>query len=230
MKIDISYVMTTDARGKDPDSYSPTLRSYHRFLWSKELPNGRLFDLDEKLHHKSDLGEFWLSSDCIGRTFCMLEEFQPIVKQFPQKEIDDLLDLAQTIAAYIVFPANKINNKMTINGARGCNRTRIADRMDLTLECIRRLYIGEKSPLYDCLLRYKDFFDLFGDFKGYADFFLLQDMVTEDYSDILYWKPFSNFDTDAMPKSVEEFIPYRANLVEFINKRNERIDKWQKNL
>ncbi|WP_113903400.1 DUF6994 family protein [Brevibacterium celere] len=36
----------------------------------------------------------------------------------------------------------------TINGARGLH-PRIVDRFDLTLECIRRHYRGEPSPLAD---------------------------------------------------------------------------------
>ena len=60
--------------GKDPDSYSATLRKYHQILWSKKLPNGMIFDLDvetrQLLHHKSELGEFFLSSDAVGH--CLL--------------------------------------------------------------------------------------------------------------------------------------------------------------
>jgi hypothetical protein len=42
--------------GEDPDSASPTLRAYHRLLWSKPLPSGDSFDLDDSkpgayLHH-----------------------------------------------------------------------------------------------------------------------------------------------------------------------------------
>jgi hypothetical protein len=45
-------------------------------------------------------------------------------------------------------------------------RLRIADRMDLTLECIRRHYAGEPgSPLSDVTTNYADFFKLFGTFK-----------------------------------------------------------------
>ena len=63
---------------------------------------------------------------------------------------------------------------MTINGARGVNG-KIKDRFDLTLECIRRHYTSEKSPLSDTLQRYSPFFNLFENFQGYVDFFLLQD-------------------------------------------------------
>ena len=33
-------------KGKDPDSYSPTLRKYHKILWSKNLSNGTFFKLN----------------------------------------------------------------------------------------------------------------------------------------------------------------------------------------
>ncbi|MFW6020332.1 MAG: DUF6994 family protein, partial [Bacteroidales bacterium] len=41
MKIDITFNVYKDANGGDPDSASPTLRSYHKILWSKSLPNGQ---------------------------------------------------------------------------------------------------------------------------------------------------------------------------------------------
>ena len=46
--------------------------------------------------------------------------------------------------------------------------------MDLTLECVRRYYRHEDSPLAPVLGRYAGFFALFEDFQGYVDFFLLQ--------------------------------------------------------
>ncbi|MFN5735818.1 MAG: DUF6994 family protein, partial [Flavobacteriales bacterium] len=48
MKLDITFNVYTDANGGDPDSTSPTLRSYHKLLWSKPLPNGHFFELDNK--------------------------------------------------------------------------------------------------------------------------------------------------------------------------------------
>ena len=32
---------------RDPDTHSPTLRQYHKLLWSKALPDGALFDLND---------------------------------------------------------------------------------------------------------------------------------------------------------------------------------------
>ena len=46
--IDITFDFRSDSKGKDPDSYSPTLNAYHRFLWSKKLPNGEVMELKSK--------------------------------------------------------------------------------------------------------------------------------------------------------------------------------------
>ena len=111
---------------------------------------------------------------------------------------------------------------MTINGARGCNG-RIKDRFDLTLECIRRLYADEKSPLTDVLERYYDFFKLFQDFKGYVDFFLLQDLVNDDYSEIKFCIPFQSFNDNALPDDVDRYITYKSNMTSFVTSRNNRM-------
>ena len=43
--IDITFNVFTDTpEGKDPDSFSPTLRKYHHILWNKKLPNGKIFE------------------------------------------------------------------------------------------------------------------------------------------------------------------------------------------
>ena len=46
----------------------------------------------------------------------------------------------------------------------GALTQQIADPFDLTLECIRRHYLGETSPLAETLRRYEQFFALFEDF------------------------------------------------------------------
>ena len=116
---------------------------------------------------------------------------QWLTQQIP-KAVNEIYSAGSTIGAYIIFPNNQIDKKQTINGARGCNG-KIDDRFDLTLECIRRFYLGLQSPLHDVFLRYRDFFGLFGDFRGYIDFFLLQDLVTENYAQIKFYLPFDDF-------------------------------------
>ena len=212
--------------GKDPDSYSPTLRSYHKILWSKKLPIGMMFDLDietrQLLHHKSDLGELFLSSDAVGHTYKNIQSMSHIINKIPSEEIDSFYSLCSTIGAYIIYPSKRVNNQMTINGARGTN-VKIKDRFDLTLECIRLYYLNEESPLSDTLERYASFFKLFDNFQGYIDFFLLQDLVTDDYLSIKYLIPFESFENSPLPKDVDEYILYKKNMTNFVNARNQRI-------
>src|SRR4051812_46540710 len=196
--IDIGFDFRSDAKGGDPDSTSPTLRRYHEILWSKPLPDGRAFDLDSRsgkgyLYHNSELGEFVLTSDSVLPTFNRHKRYAHVISQIPDEDMCTFDYITYTIGGMMVFPGNRIDGRMTINGARGCNG-KIADRFDLTVECIRRYYRGEESPLYNDLARYGQFFGLFIDFKGYVDFFLLQDLVSDDYSAVHFFSPFIDFD------------------------------------
>ena len=122
----------------------------------------------------------------------------------------------------MVFPGNQIDGKMTINAQRGCH-PRIKDRFDLTVECIRRHYRNESSPLSETLERYADFFGLFGDFRGYVEFFLLQDLVTADFSAVRFFTPFDGFKPWPLPESTEAYSAYKGLAVDFIQARNHRI-------
>jgi hypothetical protein len=124
MKIDITFNVYTDANGGDPDSTSPTLRSYHKMLWSKKLPN--------------------------------------------------------------------------------------ADK---------------KSGTYLYHNRYKNFFDLFDNFKGYIDFFLLNDLIDEN-ENIKFYLPFDNFKTKPTFADIEEYLTYKKGVMDFIKARNKRIDNY----
>ena len=232
MDIDINFNFYSDTpKGKDPDSYSSTLRNYHRILWSRELPNGSLFKLDEtismRLHHKSELGEFVLSSDSIAHTYSNIKSTTDIVKKIDVEELEKFVSLCSTIGGYIIFPSERINNQMTINGARGVNK-KIRDRFDLTLECIRKYYKNEDSPLNETFERYKQFFNLFESFKGYVDFFLLQDLVTSDYLSIKYFVPFESFEDYPLPNDIEEYKQYKYNLSNFVSSRSQRMKDLNK--
>lgn len=226
MTIDIAFDFRTDAGRGDPDSHSPTLRHYHRLLWSKPLPNGEFFDLSDTtprvyLHHRSNLGEFFLTSDSVISTFTRWQSMKLITEQFPAQENEAFLTIAYTIGGMMVFPGNQIQGKMTINGAKGFNRA-ISDRMDLTLECIRRHYISEDSPLAPTLSRYADFFALFGDFRGYVSFFLLDDLVNDDI-EVKFFMPFDEFRPPSLPKNVDTYKEYRRLSTDFVYARNRRI-------
>ncbi len=228
--IDTSFDVRTDAGGRDPDSYSPTLRRYHQRLWSKPLPGGALFALTvgrphSYLHHQSDLGEFHLASDTVITTLTSWAGLRHLAEDLPPAETEAFLAVAYTIGGMMVFPGNKVEGKQTINGARGFNR-RIADRMDLTLEGIRRHYLREESPLSAVLNRYADFFTLFENFRGYVDFFLLQDLVTEDRDHVRFFAAFADFTTPALPQDLPTYREFRRRSIEFVLARNQRIERW----
>ena len=226
--IDTTFDFRSDSKGRDPDSASPTLRRYHQLLWSKPLSDGRPFDLEIDsrkgyLYHKSEVGEFVLTSDSVLPTFNRHKSYAHIIDQIPQADRDWFDYITYTIGGMMIFPGNKIDGRMTINGARGCNQ-RIADRFDLTVECIRRYYRGESSPLYDDLARYRHFFYLFKGFKGYVDFFLLQDLVSPTYTEVQFFPPGGDFDVPPRPATVEAYVSFREHTVAFVESRNARIN------
>lgn len=223
--IDVTYDFRRDTpEGKDPDSHSKTLRHYHKQLWSKHLPSGTFFGLDETmpghyLYHQSAEGVFSLSSDAVIPTFKWNNQIQAWI---PERELESFNAQGYTIGGMMVFPRNRIDGKWTINQARGCTRS-IGDRFDLTLECIRRHYNNSKSPLTDVLARYTAFFNLFADFRGYVEFFLLQDLVTDDFSTVNISQPFDNFSGSPIPNSETVYRAYQSAALAFIMARNQRI-------
>lgn len=238
MKIDVDFDFTLDTPcywdgfwndsvlgggRNDPDAASRTLQGYHQFLWSKPLPNGEEMNLtmgkgSEYLTWKN----FRFGSDSILASFryvryrTMLEEVSKAIPNY-HLFIEAFIHRAYTIGGSIIFPKEN-----SINRARGVNPC-IKDRWDLTLECIRRYYNNEESPLFETLIKNKDFFDLFVDFKGYIDFFYLQDCVSENYQSVNFWIGDGDFSKDPMPQTVEEYLIWIEKQLDFVKKRNCRI-------
>ncbi|WP_306368154.1 hypothetical protein [Nocardiopsis sp. CC223A] len=222
--IDTTYDFQTDTpAGKDPDAFSDTLHHYHRTLWSRELPDGTRFDLTDArpggyLVHESDKGLFWLSSDAVVPTFP--HKAAAVVAELDDGEFEAFWNLAYTIGGTMIWPGNRIGTKQTINGARGFH-PRIADRFDLTVECVRRHYAGGRSPLGDVLARYTDFFALFETFEGFIDHFLLHDLL--DGGRVRFAMPFDEFAMPSVPPDLATYRRYMETSMEFIHARNARI-------
>jgi hypothetical protein len=226
--IDTNFKTYTDANGGDPDSTSRTLKSYHKILWNKLLPDGTKFELTDKksgtyLYHNSEFGEFDLGSDAITHSYRNHTRKQWLISQISD-EVNQLFEIGSTIGAYILFPRVKIENKFTINQARGINSL-IDDRFDLTLECIRLFYIAQTSPLFDTFLRYENFFKLFESFENYVNFFLLDDLLNEKLQ-VKFYLPFDDFKTKPNFKNVEDYLIYKNKVIEFVQQRNDRIKKY----
>lgn len=222
--IDIDYDFRNDSGGKDPDSYSQTLKAYHQLLWSKDLPTQGSLQLNENLDFLSPQKSFFFASDSIIPTYSYWRSYQHIINQIAQDKLWYFDYKSYTIGGMLIFPRNKIDNQMTINMARGINKS-IRDRFDLTLECIRLYYNDSRSPLFDVLNRYSDFFRLFKSFDGYVAFFHLQDLLT-DKQQINFFLPFDGFDSDALPKDKEAYNLFMENSLHFIDARASRIKRW----
>lgn len=231
--IDVNFDFQKEANYRDSDRYSPTLQEYHQILWSKPLPSGQLFTLEKinnnRLYHKSNVGEFYLSSDRAITSFWKRKSFEHITSKLPLDELKNYDHITDTIGGILIWPSNRIGTRQTINGARGFNRM-ISDRLDLTIECIRLYYAGKDSPLFETFDLYKDFFALFEDFEGFVTFFLLQDAVTDDFSEVKIAKPFDNFKTSPVPRNIEEFLQYKEKTIELVELRNKRIENYTKTL
>lgn len=226
-RIDTTFDMMRDSNGKDPDLASPTLRRYHRLLWSRPLPDGTIFTLEEDprgyLHHSSEKGDFALASDVIATSMRKRRGVDALHSQLSAGERYRFDRGTSTIGAYILFPATRVDGKMTINGARGMTPS-IADRFDLTLEAIRRHYAGEDSPLAEVLSRYTDFFALFETFEQYVSFFLLDDLVDPATGGLRFFHPFEGFDRSPIPTAVEDYRLFRARASAFLAGRTRRVE------
>ena len=132
-------------------------------------------------------------------------------------------DLIRELSPYRAHQS--VDERMTLNGARGFHPW-IKDRFDLTIECIRRHFVGGTSPLAAVIDRYRAFFDLFRDFAGFIDFFLLQDIVTADYA-VRFFHPFDDFGRSSpVPVGAAAYQSYRRDAVRFVDARNQRILDW----
>lgn len=235
--IDTSFDFRSDTPNDgDPDALSPTLRQYHRLLWGRPLPSGEPFDLDASspirsryLHHASGLGEFHLASDSVVPSFTRWKRMQHIVGQLTEVENEAFRTIGYTIGGMMVWPRRSSNGLRSINVERGFNRS-ISDRLDLTLECVRRFYLGEASPMSLVLDANEGFFGLFGSFRGFVNHFMLEDLVSNDYTRVGFFLPFLDFVDPSVPQDLDSYLEYRGLSIEFIRARNVRIREWARTL
>ncbi|MCI7485994.1 MAG: hypothetical protein MSB80_00680 [Alphaproteobacteria bacterium] len=236
-EIDITFDFTTDTPnywlgiGVDPDNASPTLQRYQKLLWSKKLPNGEIMNLSEGcgsnyLYWKN----FRFGSDSIINMYThhknayiqnLLQEIKKTVSNYDEF-IETYIRKGYTIGGELIFPKN---GACSINSRRGTDKL-IKDRFDLTIECIRRFYKNEASPLTETLSKNKEFFDLFVDFKGYIDYFLLQDMVSQDYSTTNCFLDIADFARDPYPQNTIEWHELYNKQMQFLENRNRRIFEY----
>jgi len=231
MEIDTSFDFRSDSNGKDPDSHSRTLRKYHRSLWSKLLPIGEYLEIEEidsSLVYRFNMQTLKFSSDSISNSYIGTKRISHLTGEILQSEFEEFRDKGSTIGGYIIFPSNRLDGKMTINGARGFN-CKIADRFDLTLECIRLHYLKLENPLENTLSSPINnfFFSLFKNFRGYVEFFLLQELVDSSFEKINFFTELKTpFQKSPIPETPAEYRAYKAATLRFVELRNSRISDW----
>lgn len=240
---------------KDPDAHSARLKACHQALWSKKLPTEGVIDLrPDGLGLRDQVSGEFLKSDAAmpvwerwGEVKGLLNGTEELLQQEGLGSIHDLGWRLYDMGGMVLFPGHRVDGRWTINQAKGCSRFKIADRLDLTLECIRLYYelldaragvvddlpegYSSVNPLGDVLHRYRSFFDLFGSFEGYIGFWLLDDLVVKDEAglrvDFLLPRDSSaayDFTRErALPADEHEYFTFLKVSDDFVAKRNRRM-------
>ena len=235
--IDAEFNYKADLGNKDPDRYSRKLKEDHKELWSKQLPDKRhlqlMIEKGKLIGYVDGTPLFDFNPDSCVNGYSRSKKYGSIINEWRnnaeiKEELAKYEQRGYVISESIIFPLKDDNNssKWTINRARGCLYP-IQDRTDLTLECIRRYYEGnEDSPLKSCLVRYSKFFALFGSsregFINYVNFFLLNDLVTDNYSKVVNFTSSLDF-AHPFPETEEEYLKYIKSINSFVANRSARI-------
>ena len=215
----------------DADRDSRILRRWHQQLWSKSLPSGHriAWNLEPGtscLVH----GDVRVSSDTIATTHSNYRRLgaAQMWENLTENEQTRYDRSFYTIGGFIIFPTRP----QSLNQRRGAAGT-IADRFDLTLECIRQHYRGwADNPLADVLSLDGDYFRLFGagprGFATVVEFFHLQDLASPDSVRWLdghvgrEWR----FGRPPLPRTLDAYRHYLDNVADFVAARNARIRDW----
>jgi hypothetical protein len=244
---DLSFDYETDmpARSKaDADCDSPRLRLDHELLWTKRLRSGVTFaPAAPRVRRHGYLiwtdqsgAQHWYGSDAITHSFTNWGSPKALAQakaELTEEQRERYLSPSYTIASSTIWPVRS-NDRPTINEARGFGPTGrvLRDRIDLTLECIRRHYEGADNPLASVLSAYGDFFAMFDGFAEFTTFFHFQDLITQDSSAVhslmrpgqVLTQP--DFEREATPSTVEEYVTYREATLDFITRRGNRMADW----
>ena len=223
----------------DPDKYCKELGEAHCLLWSsrKRLGTLKWNPLNRLMAFINGI-EFVFTPDSITNGFCNSkrtvsknETEQDVVSKYSEKTqelIKRYKETDYTIGSSLIFPISIDGESIrwTMNIARGIS-WKVHDRIDYTLECIKRYYDkNDDNPLQKALLKSAAFFDLFESFQDYVDFFFLNDLVN-DKGEVISFTDTIDF-TSPFPKSEEEYYKYLNNTMEFVKKRDARIKEWCK--
>lgn len=187
--------------------------------------------------------EFKLSSDYIGASVYWAKK-----AGLSDNEIIEYLKISRTIGGHIVFPRGE--GQPTVNQARG-GESGYYDRFDLTLLAIKKWYSKQKiskNEVAKAIDNYKGWFDLFGSFENFVEFFKLEGFIFKDEKEngetdlIIINLINSNLEHDVInaltkeedkdiciPLNREDYKIYFNNSNKIIKDRTERLEKKLKN-
>ena len=183
-------------KGQDPDKLSVSLKEYHMCLFSNRKMQSCSFTI--KAGQKNEIifnnkeHEIIFTPDSItnifessSRWFNKMRE-KDIVASFVDEDhevatlVNEFHRIDYSIGSSIIFPIrfDGMTIKTSLNCGRGMSQ-RIHDRIDYTLECIKRYYGGsnDDNPLLYCLELNNTFVQLFRDFYDFVRFFMLDDLI-----------------------------------------------------
>lgn len=236
----------------DPDSHSRNLQQWHQRLWDRRLADGAGLQLtsprrgvlltDSGIALTSDAAvpawEHW------AQVQALKPETDELVRARGRGSIHQLGWRLYDMGCFLLFPGLQIGRQHTINQARGWTLA-IADRLDLTLECIRRYYdqLPDASapelpagyeltnPLGPVLHRYRTFFDLFGSFDNYVTFWMLEDLVTDEPGgpQVRFLMPryesgpYDFQRESGLPRTARAYSEYLFAADDFVHARNRRL-------
>lgn len=236
---DTSYDYKTDRPRKtkpDADRDSERLRQDHGLLWTKELNSQVVFAptpparrSDGYLIFTDGSGDrHWYGSDAITTSYTTWTRKPAMVKAIAgltEEQKLRYLNPPYTAGSIMIWPVRS-KDPDTMNRVRG-RHPRIGDRMDLTLECIRRHYAGEpEGPLENAIRSYADFFALYDGFQEFVEFFHFQDLVTEDFAQVRFFLPLEDFQRPGTPTTTAEYVTCREKSLELVERRARRMAAW----
>ncbi len=207
----------------DPCDDSLFLKKSIRKMFSRPLPNGQTMELEET-SSGFRWNDFRFGIDTVVPSFFSTRN-RNLSKAYALSETDfrdsvsEYIRETDLLGAYTIYPVHA-------NSLIQCiySNNRIRGRWDFVLECVRRHYSGEDSPLYDCMRRDRLFYDLFVDFNGFIDFFYLNDFINSDGTVKMLLQT-ELFEMNPVPRNWDEYKKWFGTNIELVKKRNSRMER-----
>ena len=239
--IDVDEIFANSSnKSKDPDKYSKRLGKIHCILWNSRNKLGNLeWNPLNRLKTTINGMEYVFTPDSITNSFRNSDRLvrglnikeKDAISNYGSKVqtlVDEYAKTDYTIGSSIIFPISigGVPIGYTMNKARGLNQ-QVHDRFDYTLECIKRYYDkNTNNPLQSALEKSSAFFDIFNGFDEYVHFFFLEDLIDRDGNVISFTNKI-DFD-NPFPTNKDDYYKCLSNTMEFVKKRNKRIQDWCK--